>query len=644
MSGGHRNDEAPGTNTIRAAVFGFFMRTRLARAASASGLLLGIGLCLVATLIVRPTALGKTGPDTEATPTAANVLPAAGASFAVAVLDLPISRLGAPDIASRLEQGLRAARAKGAKFAVLPGPAQLDAGQGTGQSHVGETIPGPTTMWAGAIARSLDMWLALPVFERSDDPETGGNPFLTMVLVDPSGKVEYTGRAVLPNPAFDALHVARGSYRDTLRSIDVGHLRIGLLSGSETMTGVMRLSDLGADIIFVSSDLLDAGGRDALAALARKANVNIAVANRSSSGDAQAFIATATGDLAGRNEGDGWIVGTISASARSEANPAALGLPSTVPGPKRVAAMGSGAELGRRLFIDPRLSRDGTVACASCHRPSMGFSNGAARGQGVEGHQTKRNVTSLLNVAYRPLLRWDGYASSLENFVKYPILGTREMNSSDLDRLVRLVQSDRDYRDGFTREFGTKEITFESIELVLADYMRTLTSANSSFDRFNFGRDPGALSARQRRGFDLFTGKGGCAQCHHIGERDTLLTDYEHHDLGVGWRAETASYDDIGLGGISMAKQSGRFLTPSLRDVARTAPYMHDGSIATLADVVEFFDRGGNPSPGRDPRIVPLGLTGREKADLVAFLQSLTGDGAWDDQGRVATAAEGEGQ
>ena len=331
-------------------------------------------------------------------------------------------------------------------------------------------------------------------------------------------------------------------------------------------------------------------------------------------------------------------------SARSEANPAGLGLPSTVPRPKYVAAMGSGAELGRRLFIDPRLSHDGTVACVSCHRPSMGFSNGAARGQGADGHQTKRNVVSLLDVAYRPLLRWDGYPSSLENFVKYPIIGTREMNSSDLDRLVRLVRDDGDYRDGFTRVFGTKEITFESIELALADYMRTLTSANSPFDRFYFGGDAGALSPQQRRGFNLFVGKGGCAQCHPIGERDTLLTDYEYHDLGVGWRAETASYDDIGVGGISTAKQSGRFLTPSLRDVARTAPYMHDGSIASFADVVEFFDRGGNPSPGRDPRIVPLGLTEREKADLVAFLQSLTGEGAWDDQGRVATAAGGVGQ
>ena len=271
----------------------------------------------------------------------------------------------------------------------------------------------------------------------------------------------------------------------------------------------------------------------------------------------------------------------------------------------------------------------------------MGFSNGTARGEGVDGQKTRRNVASLLNVSFRPLLRWDGYASSLENFIKYPIIGTHEMNSGDLDRLVRLVRNDRDYRDGFARVFGAKQITFESIELVLADYMRTLTSANSPFDRFYFGRDAGALSTQQRRGFDLFTGKAGCAQCHPIGERDTLLTDYEYHDLGVGWHAETASYDDIGLGGISTAKQSGRFLTPSLRDVARTAPYMHDGSIATLKGVVEFLDRGGNPSPDRDPRIAPLGLAEHEKADLVAFLESLTGDAAWDDQGRVV---KGEGQ
>jgi cytochrome c peroxidase len=621
-----------------AAAFRCFTRTRLA--ASTFGLLLGATLCLIATTVARSSAQGKIAPDADAMSAAVNVPSALKAPFVIAVLDSPSHRLDAPDIAAQLEHGLRAARARGANFAVLPGPARLDAGQTDSRNHVGETIPGPTTIWAGAIARSLDMWLALPVFERSDDPQTGENPFLTMLLVNPRGKVEYSGRAVLPNPAFGAAHVARGSYRDTLRSVDVGNVRIGLLSGSETMTGVMRLSDLGADIIFVSSNFLDADGRDALIALARKANVSIAVANRSSSGDAQAFIATANGDLTGRNEGDGWIVGAISASARDEADPARLGLPPTMPRPKRVAAMANGAELGRRLFVDPRLSRDGTVACASCHQPSMGFANGAARGQGVDGHKTKRNVASLLNVAYRPLLRWDGYASLLENFVKYPIIGTREMNSGDLDRLVRLVQNDKDYRDGFTRLFGTREITFESIELVLADYMRTLTSANSPFDRFYFGGNVGALSPQQRRGLDLFAGKG-CTQCHPIGERDTLLTDYEYHDLGVGWRAATASYDDIGLGGISTAKQSGRFLTPSLRDVARTAPYMHDGSIATLRDVVEFFDRGGNPSPGRDPRVVPLGLAEHEKADLVAFLESLTGDAAWDHQGR---AVKGEGQ
>jgi cytochrome c peroxidase len=623
-----------------AAAFGFFTRTRLARAASASGLLLGIGLFLVAALIGRPAALGKTGSATEATPAAANVQPVAGVPFTVAALDLPISRLGASGIAGQLEQGLRAARARGARFAVLPGPAQLDAGQGNRQNQIGETIPGPTTMWAGEIARSLDMWLALPVFERSDDPETGGNPFLTMVLVNPGGTVEYTGRAVLPNPAFGAVHVARGSYRETLRSVDVGQLRVGLLSGSETMTGVMRLSDLGADIIFVSSNLLDADGRNELVALARKSNVNLAVANRSSAGTAQAFIVTAQGDIIGSSEG-GWIVGTLPAILHNQARPVGLGLPSTVPRPKRTAVLAGAAELGRRLFIDPRLSEDETVACASCHRPSMAFTNGDARGHGVNGGLTKRNVPSLINVAYRPLLRWDGYASSLENFIKYPIIGAREMNLSDLDKVVRLVKSDPDYREGFTRVFGAKEITFENIELVLADYMRTLTSANSPFDRFHFAGESGALTAQQQRGFELFTGKAGCAQCHPIGERDTLLTDYEYHDLGVGWHAETASYDDIGLGGISTAKQSGRFLTPSLRDVARTAPYMHDGSIATLRGVVEFLDRGGNPSADRDPRIVPLGLAEREKADLVAFLESLTGDAAWNDLGKIAN---GEGQ
>lgn len=623
----------PGRST-RQPRSGFFPRTRLARAVSVTGLLLAATPGPVATMVGRSAAQGKLEAGADAVSSTASLHSASQARFAVAVLDLPSRHLDTPDIAVPLEQGLRTVRARGATLAVLPGPVRLDGSQDDGRNHRGEAIPGPTTRWAGAIARSLDMWLALPMFERSDDPQTGGYPFLTMLLVNPRGEVEYKGRAILPNLAFEARQVARGSYRETLRSIDIGGLRIGLLTGSEATSGVMRLSDLGADVVVVSSSYLDAGGRDALVALARKANVSIAVANRSFSGVARAFIATASGDFAGGHEGDGWIVGTVAASARSAADPSGLGLPSTVPRPKRVATIASGAELGRRLFFDRRLSRDGTIACASCHRPAMGFSDGAARGEGVGGHPTMRNVTSLLNVAYRPLLRWDGYPSSLENFVKYPIIGTREMDAGDPDRLLRLVKADRDYRDGFVRVFGREEITFASIELVLADYMRTLTSANSPFDRFYFGGDAGALTRRQRRGLELFVAKG-CTQCHPIGERDALFTDYDHHDLGVGWRAETAGYDDIGLGGIGTAKQSGRFLTPSLRDVARTAPYMHDGSLATLKDVVAFFDRGGNPSPGRDPRIVPLGLTEQEKADLVAFLESLTGDAAWDEQGRA---------
>lgn len=613
----------------------FLSRARLACAASATGLLLAVTLGPVAPVTGRTAGQGVRGADAATVPVAANVPPDPEMrSVVVAAVDVADRRLDAPDIAVQLERELRTVRSRGATFAVLPGPVRLHRNQGGDANHRGEAVPGPTAAWAGATARSLGMWLALPVFEHSDDPRTGGNPFLTMLLVNPRGEIEYKGRTVPLNPAFDAMQVARGAYRETLRSIDAGGLRIGVLSGSEALNGVMRLSDLGADIVFVSSSLLDAEGRDALLAVARRANVSIAVANRSSSGNALAFVATASGELADGREGDGWIVGAVPASVRSVANRSPLGLPSTVPRPRRAAATGIGAELGRKLFFDPRLSRDGTIACASCHRPAMGFANGAARGEGVGGHKTMRNVSSLLNVAYRPLLRWDGYPSSLENFVKYPILGTREMDGGDLDRLVRLVKADKDYRDGFARMFGGDDITFAGIELVVADYMRTLTSANSPFDRFHFGGDAGALTPRQRHGFELFAAKG-CMRCHPIGERDALLTDYDHHDLGVGWRADTSSYGDIGLGAIGTARQSGRFLTPSLRDVARTAPYMHDGSLATLRDVVEFFDRGGNPSPGRDPRIVPLGLTEQEKADLVAFLESLTGDAAWDDQGRA---------
>jgi cytochrome c peroxidase len=569
--------------------------------------------------------LGRIGAE------AAQQRPEPGASTVVAAVDIASESLDGPDARKLLERSLIAASTSAAKWIVLPGPILPGAPY---SSAVGEPIPGATSVWAGRLAKLLNVTIVIPVFETHDEMSDTGGPFLTVILVNPDGAVEYRSRAVLPDPAFSAVPTSRGSYRDTRRTIDIAGWRVGILAGSDIMTGLMRLSDLGADVVFVAANLLSDEERRKIAKLAQVANTHIVVANRRAPGSSSAFVATADGNLITASGANLPAVTKIAPIARGWRSEAPLGLPQTVPQPNRLLANSELADLGRELFMERRLSSTGTVSCASCHNPLLAFANGAERGSGVFGRKTKRNVPSLLNVAYRPLLRWDGYASSLENFVKYPMSGPSEMNFHHLDQVVSVLQEDTAYRAAFERIFGAGSITFEEVEQALAAYMRTLLSGNSAFDRFYFGGDTAALSDSQRRGFELFFGKANCGECHSIGRSDALFTDFDYHNLGVGWRPETASHDDIGLGGISSAKLSGQFLTPSLREVGRTVPYMHDGSLGTLRDVVEFFDRGGNAAPGLDPRVVPLNLTGQDKADLVEFLESLTGDAQWTADGR----------
>lgn len=555
----------------------------------------------------------------------------------VAALELSRDEMASAHARSIIAARLRALKAKAAvTFAVLPGP-PLPAGEAPGES-----IPGPATRWLGGLARDLNMWLVAPVFESRSD---GDHPYVTMVLIDPKGEIEHKARAVLPNPAFGPLPVARGNFRDTLRTVEAGGLRVGILAGNDAVPGIIRLSDLGADVIFLAADLMEPAAADRMRTLAREGNVTIAVANRRAEGGAGAFVAAASGGEA-RADAAGHAVLGVAPVARGWMPQSKLGLPASVPHPNRIKASPELVELGRRLFIDPRFSETGTVACASCHDPARSFTTDASLGTGVHGRQTRRNVASLVNVAYRPLLRWDGYASSLENFVKYPMSGVTEMNFHFLDKAAVLVREDNDYHAAFARLFGPVELSFDHIELALGAYLRTILSGNSAFDRYHYGGEPHALDAAQKRGLALFQGKARCGECHIIGERDALFADFDYHDLGVGWQEATGTYKDIGLGGISTAQFSGQFLTPSLRNVARTAPYMHDGSIATLRGVVDFFDRGGIASRGRDPKITPLGLSEQEKDDLVAFLQSLDGDTVWDAQGRAiarSRAASSEG-
>ncbi len=269
--------------------------------------------------------------------------------------------------------------------------------------------------------------------------------------------------------------------------------------------------------------------------------------------------------------------------------------------------------LGRRLFFDPVLSRDSTVACASCHRPEVRFADTARFSPGVAGRTGRRNTPTLLNRAYGRAFFWDGRSRSLEETVLRPIENMNEMDLAPEDAVARL-RSDPSYVAAFGRAFDSAPDT-SMLSFALATYVRTLRSGGSPADHQALG--DGALSPAAIRGRAIFSGKGNCSICH-IGPG---FTDERFHNTGVGWGAgDTGRHDHTGS-----AEDRGRFRTPTLRDVAATAPYMHDGSLPTLEDVVDFYDRGGGRNLYLDPEIRPLGLSAAEKRDLIAFLHALTG-------------------
>lgn len=305
---------------------------------------------------------------------------------------------------------------------------------------------------------------------------------------------------------------------------------------------------------------------------------------------------------------------------------APLGLP-PVPAPDNSPPTRELVELGRTLFFSRKLSVDGTLSCASCHDPATAFADPRPVSLGVRGRRGKRNAPTVLNAAYYRLLFWDGRARSLEEQASGPILNDLEMAHS-LEGLLRTCEQDSELRASFRRAYGQGPISLAKITHALASFERTLLSGDSPFDRFFFAGDRTALSPAARRGLEIFRhpAKGNCAACHTIGERDALFTDQAFHNLGVGLDPEGHLTD---LGRFLLSRRDldrGAFRTPSLRNVALTAPYMHDGSLKTLKEVVDFYVGGGSWNPYLDKQIKPLThLSAQERADLVAFLESLTG-------------------
>ncbi|MCW5965559.1 MAG: hypothetical protein KIT83_16095 [Bryobacterales bacterium] len=293
----------------------------------------------------------------------------------------------------------------------------------------------------------------------------------------------------------------------------------------------------------------------------------------------------------------------------------AFGDESILPPPRGASAVAPQlVELGRDLFFDTALSADGTVACASCHRPEHAFADPRPVSLGVGNAKGTRNAPSLINRAYGRRFFWDGRADTLEQQAAGPLTHPVEMALTEEETVARVVANPR-YRQAFQRNFGEDAPTFAQITQAIATYERALVSP-SPYHRWLLRKQP--LPEDAERGRLLFFGKARCHLCHN----GLHLTTEEFLSVGAG--AGEGSQDG-GRFEVTMRREDWRlFKTPSLINVARTAPYMHDGSMATLSDVVDFCNRGGDIAENKDYRIVPLGLLAEEKRDLLAFLDALT--------------------
>jgi cytochrome c peroxidase len=306
---------------------------------------------------------------------------------------------------------------------------------------------------------------------------------------------------------------------------------------------------------------------------------------------------------------------------------APLGLP-PVPVPADNPPTADTIALGRKLYYDTALSVDKTVSCANCHSPALGFSDGAPTSTGVGGKKGGRNAPTVWNSAYSTLQFWDGRAPSLEAQAAGPMANPIEMAHS-LPALEKILDSDPAYKAAFEKAWGPGPVTIEKATKSIASFERTVITGNSPFDKFQYGGDKKALTTPAQRGLTVFKDpkKGNCAVCHTIEEKYALFTDNKFHNLGVGLDSQGELKD---VGRFSETKQEadkGAFKTPTLRNIAKTGPYMHDGSLKTLKDVVDFYVGGGNSNPNRDKEIKSLDhLSKQERADLVAFMESLTGD------------------
>jgi cytochrome c peroxidase len=287
--------------------------------------------------------------------------------------------------------------------------------------------------------------------------------------------------------------------------------------------------------------------------------------------------------------------------------------PATIPFPKGNPYTPEKAALGKKLYFDTRLSVTSAQSCGSCHSPSFGWGDGLAVGVGHGMQKLGRHSPTIVNAAWGDVFMWDGRLATLEEQALGPIQAAGEMNMP-LEQLMQRLESIPEYKPLFVRAFSEEGVTAKTLAKAIATYERTVVSARAPFDAWIDG-DENAISEEAKRGFAVFNGKAQCAACHE----GWNFTNDGFQDIGL-------PSDDIGRGKFvpGVIKMQHAFKTPCLREIARRAPYMHDGSLATLEDVVEHYDRGGVDRPSRSDLMKPLGLSAQEKSDLVVFLKSLT--------------------
>ncbi len=285
-------------------------------------------------------------------------------------------------------------------------------------------------------------------------------------------------------------------------------------------------------------------------------------------------------------------------------------------------------ELGRELFFEKGLSKDQTVSCASCHQPDQAFALNKPVAAGIAGQEGRRNVPSILNRRFGKSQFWDGRSETLEDQALIPIENEIELGHT-VEGVLEFLSASDSYRKKFEELFDDG-VTRENLAVSIATFEKSLVSGNAAIDRFQ--SSDSALGSKQRHGLWLYESKGGCWQCHS----NSTYTDEKFHNTGVSWQQEPL---DLGLFEVTEDDgDKGKFRTPTLRDVALTGPYMHDGSMATLREVVEFYNKGAGENPHLDKKIKPLNLDEEEIDSLVAFLEGLTGDHPWQSQAAKSDA------